>query len=179
MTQEQNPSGNEALLADEPEVRRALDAADRASLPGVVGTHPSSPLAWAELADLADSEGRDLDAFAYAVTAVGLARDELLRAGWEPGAPVPWTDEPNRAYLRALDAERRAAARLGLAARAARAAADLEQADAQAPARIASEFTPTQVIGVITDPLPPVASPEATPDDPSDDSAAPGAARED
>ncbi|WP_165307973.1 hypothetical protein, partial [Agromyces binzhouensis] len=41
------------------------------------------------------------------------------------------------------------AARLGLDDRAARAASALEAADAEAPARIASEFTPTQVITVV------------------------------
>ncbi|MGR0318932.1 DUF3151 family protein [Agromyces sp. ZXT2-3] len=179
MTQEQTRPEAEAVLADEPEVRRALSEADRASVAGVVADHPSSPLAWAELADQADSEGRALDAFAYAVVAVDLARVQLQADGWTPGEPVAWSEEPNRAYLRALDAERRAAGRLGLDERAARAASDLEAADAEAPARIASEFTPTQVISVITDPLPPVPSPEATAGDPSDESAAPGAARED
>jgi hypothetical protein len=149
VTQEQTPPEAEAVLADEPEVRQALTGADRADVAGVVADHPASPLAWAELADLADSEGRALDAFAYAVVAVDLAREQLQASGWRPGDPVPWSEEPNRAYLRALDAERRAAARLGLDDRAGRAASDLEAADAEAPARIASEFTPTQVITVV------------------------------
>ncbi|UIP59830.1 DUF3151 family protein [Agromyces marinus] len=150
MTEEQTPTEAEAVLADEPEVRLALSEADRASVSAVVAEHPSSPLAWAELADLADSEGRALDAFAYAVVAVDLARGQLEATGWEPGTAVRWSEEPNRAYLRALDAERRAAARLGLAERSDRAAADLAAADATAPARIASEFTPTQVMPVVT-----------------------------
>jgi len=137
------------VLADEPEVRRALGEADRAAVAGVVVEHPSSPLAWAELADLADSEGRVLDAFAYAVVAVDLARRSLEASGWEPGSPVSWSEESNRAYLRALDAERRAATRLGLEERARRAASDLEAADAEAPARIASEYTPTQAITIV------------------------------
>ncbi|MGR2752620.1 DUF3151 family protein [Agromyces arachidis] len=149
MTQEQTPPEAEAVLADEPEVRQALTGADRADVAGVVTEHPGSPLAWAELADLADSEGRALDAFAYAVVAVDLARAQLQASGWRAGDPVRWSEEPNRAYHRALDAERRAAARLGLADRADRAASDLEAADAEAPARIASEFTPTQVITVV------------------------------
>ncbi|WP_165308378.1 DUF3151 family protein, partial [Agromyces binzhouensis] len=121
MTQEQTPPEPEAVLADEPEVRQALSEAARGSVAGVVVDHPSSPLAWAELADRADSEGRALDAFAYAVVAVDLARESLEASGWSAGEPVPWSEEPNRAYLRALDAERRAAARLGLDDRAARA----------------------------------------------------------
>jgi hypothetical protein len=149
VTQDQTPQEAEAVLADEPEVRQALTGADRADVAGVVADHPASPLAWAELADLADSEGRALDAFAYAVVAVDLAREQLEASGWHAGEPVPWSEEPNRAYLRALDAERRSADRLGLHDRAGRAASDLEAADAEAPARIASEFTPTQVITVV------------------------------
>lgn len=137
------------MLADEPEVRQALTDVDRGHVAGVVAEHPSSPLAWAALADLADSEGRTLDAFAYAVVAVDLAREQLAASGWSPGTPVTWAEEPNRAYHRALDAERRAAERLGLTDRAERAAADLAAADPEAPARIASEFTPTQLITIV------------------------------
>ena len=137
------------MLADEPEVRRALTEGDRAAVAGVVAAHPASPLAWAEFADLADSEGRALDAFAYAVVAVDLAREQLRASGWRDGQPVPWSAESNRAYLRALDAERRSAERLGLDERAERAAADLAAADGEAAARIASEFTPTQVITIV------------------------------
>ena len=97
------------MLADEPEVRQALADVDRGHVVGVVTEHPSSPLAWAALADLADSEGRALDALAYAVVAVDLAREQLARSGWTAGTPVPWAEEPNRAYLRALDAELRSA----------------------------------------------------------------------
>ena len=145
---ESAPEG-EASLADEPEVRQALAEADRASVASVVAGHPSSPLAWAELADLADSEGHAMDAFAYAAVAVEFAREQLTAHGWEPGAAVPWSDEPNRAYLRALDAQRRAALALGLDDQAARLAEELASADAEAPARIASEFTPTQLMPIV------------------------------
>ena len=66
------------MLADEPEVR--------GHVAGVVVEHPASPLAWAELADLADSESRALDAFAYAVVAVDLAREQLASSGWTTAA---------------------------------------------------------------------------------------------
>ena len=62
---------------------------------------------------------------------------------------MPWSDEPNRAYLRALDAQRRAALALGLDDAAARLADELASADAEAPARIASEFTPTQMMPIV------------------------------
>ncbi|MFF2372402.1 DUF3151 family protein [Agromyces sp. NPDC058110] len=150
MTQEQTGPEAEAVLADEPEVREALATADRASLADVVSEHPSSPLAWAELADLADSEGNPIASFAYATVAVDLAEEQLAASGWQPGAAVPWSDEPNRAYLRALDAKRRAASQLGLDERATRHADELASADAEAPGRIASEYTPTQVITIVT-----------------------------
>jgi hypothetical protein len=133
-------------LADEPEVRQELAQGDRASVAGVVVSHPSSPLAWTELADIADSEGRWLEAFAFASVAVDLAREQLAASGWTQGSPVPWRDEPNRAYLRGLDTQRRAAGHLGLHEKAAQLADELAVADAEAPARIASEFTPTQLI---------------------------------
>ena len=149
MTADQSAPEGEASLADEPEVRQALAEADRASVASVVSGHPSSPLAWAELADLADSEGHAIDAFAYAAVAVDLAREQLRAAGWHPGGAVSWSDEPNRAYLRALDAQRRAASHLGLDGHAARLAEELAAADASAPARIASEFTPTQMMPIV------------------------------
>jgi Protein of unknown function (DUF3151) len=139
----------EASLADEPEVRQALAEADRASVASVVAGHPSSPLAWAELADLADSEGHSIEAYAFAAVAVDLAREQLSGSGWQAGGSVPWSDEPNRAYLRALDAQRRAALALGLHDQAARLADELASADAEAPARIASEFTPTQLMPIV------------------------------
>ena len=77
MTANESAPEGEASLADEPEVRQALAEADRASVASVVAGHPSSPLAWAELADLADSEGHSIDAFAYAAVAVDLAREQL------------------------------------------------------------------------------------------------------
>jgi len=117
-----------------------------------VAAHPSSPLAWAELADLADSEGHSIGAFAFAAVAVDLAREQLAASGWQPGQAVRWSDEPNRAYLRALDAQRRAALALGLDDRASRLADELASADAEAPARIASEFTPTQLMPIVASP---------------------------
>lgn len=131
-------------------MRRALAESGRASVGNVVAQHPASPLAWTELADIADSEGRATEAYAFAGVAVELAREQLADAGWEPGSSVSWSDEANRAYLRALDTRRRAAAQLGLDARAAALAEELEAADDEAPARIASEFTPTQLIPVIS-----------------------------
>ena len=150
MTADESTQETEASLPDEPEVRQALADGNRGSVAAVVADHPSSPLAWTELADIADSEGRAIEAFAFASVAAEFARDQLAASGWQPGAAVPWSDERNRAYLRALDTQRRAAIELGLDDRAARLAGELASADADAPARIASEFTPTQLMSVVT-----------------------------
>lgn len=149
MTPDEASAEAEVSLADEPEVREALAASDRGAVQAVVAGHPASPLAWAELADLADSEGRAIEAYAFAAASAELARVQLAQAGWAPGDAVPWAEEPNRAFLRALDAQRRAALALGLTERAEALAAELAGADAEAPARIASEFTPTQLITII------------------------------
>ena len=149
MTADESPHEAEASLVDEPDVRRELADGDRSSVAGVVSGHPSSPLAWTELADIADSEGRTIEAFAFAAVAADLAREQLAESGWHPGDPVAWSDERNRPYLRALDTQRRAAEQLGLDARATRLADELATADAEAPARIASEFTPTQLITIV------------------------------
>ncbi|WP_394553397.1 DUF3151 family protein [Agromyces sp. MMS24-JH15] len=148
MTSDETSREPEPSLVDEPEVRQALADGDRRTVHDVVAGHPSSPLAWTELADVADSEGRSVEAFAYATVAVDLAREQLAAAGWTPGAAVSWADEPNRAYLRGLDARRRAALALGLTDAAAAAADELAAADDEAPARIASEFTPTQQLSL-------------------------------
>lgn len=148
MTPDETSPEPEASLVDEPEVRQALADGDRGTVHDVVTEHPSSPLAWTELADIADSTGRPVEAFAYATVAVDLAREQLAAAGWSQGDAVAWADEPNRAYLRGLDAKRRAALALGLADAAAAAADELAAADEEAPARIASEFTPTQQLSL-------------------------------
>jgi len=149
VTADESPHEAEASLVDEPDVRRELADGDRSSVAGVVSGHPSSPLAWTELADIADSEGRTIEAFAFAAVAADLAREQLAESGWHPGDPVAWSDERNRPYLRALDTQRRAADGLGLDERAARLADELATADSEAPARIASEFTPTQLITIV------------------------------
>ncbi|WP_353807904.1 DUF3151 family protein [Agromyces sp. SYSU T00194] len=148
MSADETNGRTERYLPDETAVREALQGGGRSEVAGIVGAHPQSPLAWAELADIADSEGRVTDSYASATVAVDRAREALREVGWQPGDAVPWAHEPNRAYLRALDAKRRAANVLGIAAEAVAAAEELAAADADAQMRIASEFTPTQVISL-------------------------------
>lgn len=80
----------------------------------VVRRHPESPFAWAALAESALDGGTD-DVVAYAFARVGYHRslDLLRRNGWKGHGPVPWSHEPNQGFLRALEALREAAARIG------------------------------------------------------------------
>ena len=69
----------------------------------VVRAAPSSPFAWAALAEQARDEGAD-DVTVYAYARVGYHRslDMLRRNGWKGHGPVPWEHEPNRGFLRCL-----------------------------------------------------------------------------
>jgi hypothetical protein len=105
------------LMAGPPATHLPDDPADaelaNGDEPGtVVRRHPSSPAAWAALADLAREQGAD-DVTVYAYARVGYHRslDLLRRNGWKGHGPVPWEHEPNRGFLRCL-------ATLALSARA-------------------------------------------------------------
>ncbi|CAG7613360.1 hypothetical protein LEUCIP111803_01680 [Leucobacter soli] len=122
------------LLPEEPEVAAALAAGEAPDV--VARAHPDSPRAWAELADLADAEGRELDAYAFARVGYHRGLDALRRSGWRGAGPVPWSHEPNRGVLRALYALRRAADRIGEHAEVRRLTEFLEGADPTAIAAI-------------------------------------------
>lgn len=105
------------LMAGPPPTHLPVDPAEALLAEGeapaaVVRRLPSSPLAWATLAEQARDAGAD-DVTVYAYARVGYHRslDLLRRNGWKGNGPVPWEHEPNRGFLRAL-------ALLALAARA-------------------------------------------------------------
>lgn len=107
----------ENLLGPEPTLLpedTAVTAALQNETPAdVVRAHPSSPLAWAELADAARADGRDVDAYAYARVGYHRGLDSLRKAGWRGTGPIPWSHEGNRGVLRCLYALREAAALIG------------------------------------------------------------------
>ncbi|MCI2956459.1 DUF3151 family protein [Agromyces atrinae] len=150
MTSDNTEAQNALSLDGDEAVREELSRAGRDGVAEVTRQHPDSPLAWVELADIASSEQRHLDAYAYATVAADLARQRFAADGWVAGEPVAWNTEHNRPYHRALHTARRAAVALGLTGAASALAADLESADVDASSRIDSEFTPTQVITIIT-----------------------------
>lgn len=99
------------LLPDEAGPREAL-AAGR-SPADVAAAHPTSCLAWAELADAALAQGRTIEGYAFARTGYHRGLDALRRNGWKGHGPVPWEHEPNRGFLRALAALGAAAEQIG------------------------------------------------------------------
>jgi hypothetical protein len=112
MSQHQNLLGPEpTLLPDDVEVRNAL--ASGASPTEVAAAHPAALLPWAELAERALAEGRFVQGYAYARVGYHRGLDALRRSGWRGQGPVPWEHEPNRGYLRSLNALGRAAAAIG------------------------------------------------------------------
>ena len=140
----------ETLLPPEPEVIAALSRTGSRGIPDVVAAHPTSPLAWATLADLAHSEGRTLESYAYARVGYHRGLDSLRKAGWRGQGPIPWSHEPNRGVLRALYALRRAAADIGETDEVERLTAFLNGADPSVINRFEHEHTETQVIRVVT-----------------------------
>ncbi len=79
----------------------------------VAAKYPSSPLAWATLAEQALEEGRIIEGYAFARTGYHRSLDALRRGGWKGQGPVPWSHEPNQGFLRSLAALSRAAGEIG------------------------------------------------------------------
>lgn len=98
-------------LPDDPEPRELLAAGTAPA--DVAAKHPTSSLAWAQLADDAFEAGRVVESYAYARTGYHRGLDALRRNGWKGHGPVPFEHEPNRGFLRALHALARAAQAIG------------------------------------------------------------------
>ncbi|GAA3890015.1 DUF3151 domain-containing protein [Leifsonia kafniensis] len=139
----------EIFLPAEPEVLAALSRTDRHEIDTVAAAHPTSSLAWAELADLAYANGRILESYAYARVGYHRGLDALRKAGWRGHGLIPWRHEPNRGVLRSLYALRRAAKEIGETDEVVRLTTFLNDSDPTAIGRIESEHTTTQLITII------------------------------
>ena len=92
----------------------AQEALDTGTDPTEVAAHhPDFSAAWAALAERALAGGEPVAAYAYARTGYHRSLDQLRRAGWKGHGPVPWEHEPNRGFLRSLNALGLAAAAIG------------------------------------------------------------------
>ena len=139
----------ETLLPAESEVLDALSRTGRHEIATVVAAHPTSSLAWAELADVTHAEGRSLESYAYARVGYHRGLDALRKAGWRGHGSIPWTHEPNRGVLRAIYALRRAAAEIGETGEFDRLTTFLDDSDPTAISRIESEHTTTQLMSIV------------------------------
>ncbi|MFC7401427.1 DUF3151 domain-containing protein [Citricoccus sp. GCM10030269] len=98
-------------LPEEPELLARIEAGD---VPEDLAVRfPKSSLAWALLAEDAWSEGRTIEAYAFARVGYHRGLDALRGAGWRGAGPVPWSHEPNRGFLRALFLLGQASAAIG------------------------------------------------------------------
>jgi hypothetical protein len=128
-------SPHENLLGGPPPTLLPDEGAPTTELAGgadaydVARRHPTSSLAWANLADAAWQEGRVMESYAFARVGYHRGLDALRRNGWKGYGPVPWSHEPNRGFLRCLAALQRAAATINEADEAARCAEFLADCD--------------------------------------------------
>ena len=116
-----------------PDLAAALDAARslppdrrREAVAAVAARDPRCLAAWADLAELADDP---IAQYAYARVGYHRGLDALRAAGWRGSGYVRWQHEPNRGFLRSLDALRQAAGAIGEADEEQRCALFLRQLD--------------------------------------------------
>lgn len=122
------------LLPDDPGPRLALSNGSDAY--AVASEYPHASLPWAVLADQAWNEGRVVESYAFARVGYHRGLDSLRRSGWKGHGPVPWSHEPNRGFLRCLNALQRAAAAIGEEDEAQRCATFIVECDPAAPAAL-------------------------------------------
>ena len=120
-----------------PEDPAAAELAAGADPAAVAAAHPACLAAWAALADRARERGELVASYAYARTGYHRGLDLLRRSGWRGHGPVPWEHEPNRGFLRSLNALARAAAALGESDEAERCTGFLRDSSPAAAAELA------------------------------------------
>jgi Protein of unknown function (DUF3151) len=124
------PEPPPVLLPESPAAEEALAGAhDFGGLQAVAARFPAYSAAWASLADHALDGGDPVASYAYARTGYHRGLDQLRRNGWRGHGPVPWAHEPNRGFLRSVNALARAADAIGEAEEAARCAQLLRDCD--------------------------------------------------
>ncbi|MFM8352639.1 MAG: DUF3151 domain-containing protein [Actinomycetales bacterium] len=119
------------LLPQDPAPLAALESGQPPA--AVAARYPASSLAWAALADLAWSENRVIESYAFARVGYHRGLDALRRNGWKGHGPVPWSHEANRGFLRCLRALGRAAEAIGENDEQVRVAAFITECDPAVP----------------------------------------------
>jgi hypothetical protein len=123
------------LLPDNAEAREMLEAGAKAA--DVAARFPTYSAAWAALADDFFIAGHAVTSYAFARTGYHRGLDQLRRAGWKGHGPIPWEHEPNRGFLRCLNALARAAQAIGEKDEAERCAQFLRDSSATAAEELA------------------------------------------
>jgi hypothetical protein len=100
-----------------PDLAAALDAARslppdrrREAVAAVAARDPRCMAAWADLAELSSDP---IEQYAYARVGYHRGLDALRAAGWRGSGYVRWQHEPNRGFLRSINALREAAGAIG------------------------------------------------------------------
>jgi Protein of unknown function (DUF3151) len=104
----------------------------------VATADPACLAAWATLAEQALARQDWVTAYAFARTGYHRGLDQLRRAGWKGHGPIPWEHEPNRGFLRSLNALGRAAGAIGELDEEQRCAEFLQDSSPSAAAALAS-----------------------------------------
>ena len=116
-----------AAAADALAAAEAAPGAERfAALSAVAGANPKFLAVWAALAESTDDP---VASYAYARVGYHRGLDALRGAGWRGSGYVRWKYPTNQGFLRALDALRIAAARIGETEEATRCDLFLHQLD--------------------------------------------------
>ncbi|GII28329.1 DUF3151 domain-containing protein [Planotetraspora mira] len=123
------------LLPDNTEAREMLEAGAKAA--DVAARFPTYSAAWAALADDFFTAGHAVTSYAFARTGYHRGLDQLRRAGWKGHGPIPWEHEPNKGFLRCLNALARAAQAIGEKDEAERCAQFLRDSSATAAEELA------------------------------------------
>lgn len=118
------------LLPDDSPVRAALESGRPPT--EVAAEFPAASAAWAALAEAALAAGEPVAAYAYARTGYHRGLDGLRRNGWKGHGPIPWSHEPNRGFLRSVNALGLAAGEIGEDEEEARCAHFLQDSDSEA-----------------------------------------------
>ena len=89
------------LLPPDPDPQAALESGQMPA--AVAARYPASSLAWAALADLAWSENRVIESYAFARVGYHRGLDQLRASGWRGSGYVRWQHESNRGFLECLE----------------------------------------------------------------------------
>jgi hypothetical protein len=91
------------LPAPDPDLEAAVESGDTARIEAAVTAHPSDPLSWAALGDLARGSGAPvLTAYAYYRVGYHRGLDLLRKNGWKGSGHVRSTHPSNLGFLRCL-----------------------------------------------------------------------------